>query len=168
MPSGKRTILTAENFTLGTGNVLAAFRTAAAGSAASIVSISRVEISQNSSTTLAMIRGAFSKRDTAGTFTLTSTTPQNAVLGGSASGLTGNTAPAGGDGRSGTNSSADSGGTYTDQLYFNFANLNGYIWKPDPEEELIVPASTVWCVRFLAAPGTTTGWTIAVHLEELG
>lgn len=164
---GKRTTLIAENMTLGTGSGLAAISTAAAGSLASIVQITRVEISQSGTTTLAMIRGAFSKRDTAGTYTMTATTPQPKAVGGSASGLTGNTAPAGGTARSGTASSADSGGTYTDGHYFNFANLNGYLWKPDPDEEIVVPASTVWVVRFLAAPGTLTGWTIAIDLEEL-
>lgn len=164
---GKTTILSDENMTLGTGNVLAAFRTAAAGSAAARVKIKRVEISQSGTTTLAMIRGELSTRDTAGTLTMTSKTPQNVTpLGGPASGLTGNTAPAGGDGRSGTNSSADSGGTYTQKLPFNFANTAGYLYKPDPGEEMVVPASTVFIVRLLATPGTTTGWTVSVHLEE--
>ena len=164
---GKITTLSAENMSLGTGNVLAAFRTAAAGSLAALVEVRRVEISQNGSTTSAQIRGAFSTRDTAGTLTLTSTTPKNiSPLGGSASGLSGNTAPAGGDGRSGTNSSADSGGTYTDHYPFNFNNLNGYLWVPTPDERIFVPASTVWCVRLLASPGTTTGWTICITLCE--
>lgn len=164
---GKRTILATENMTLGTGSILAAIQTAASGSLASIVRITRIEISQSGTTTLAMIRGAFSKRDTAGTLTTTSTSPQNKSVGGSASGLAGNIAPAGGTGRSGTASSADSGGTYTDQHPFNFANLNGYLWKPDPDEEIVVPPSTLWVVRFLAAPATLTGWTISIDLDEI-
>lgn len=165
---GKITTLFAENMTLGTGNVLAAFQTAAAGSAASLVRITRVEISQSGSTTLAQIRGAISQRTTAGTLTMTATTPQNAVMGGSASGLTGNVAPAGGTARSGTNSSADATGTYTDLRPFNFANLNGYLWKPDRDEEIIVPPSTLATVRLLATPGTATGWTVVVELDENG
>lgn len=165
---GRRTELTAENMTLSTGNVLAALQTAAANAAAAMVRVTRVEISQNGSTTLAMIRGAFSTRDTAGTLTTTSTTPLNKEpLAGPASGLAGNTSVIGGTARSGTNSSADSGGTYTNHHLFNFANLNGYLWKPDPKEEILIPASTVWCVRFLAAPGTLAGWTIAIDLEEM-
>lgn len=164
---GKRTSLVAENMTLGTGSILAAFQSAASGSLASIVAVTRVEISQSGSTSLAMIRGAFSKRDTAGTFTTTSTTPQPKAVGGAASGLAGNIAPAGGVGRSGTASSADSGGAYTDHHYFNFANVNGYLWKPDPDEEIVVPPSILWVCRFLAAPATLTGWTIAVDLDEL-
>lgn len=165
---GKRTSLVAENMTLTTGTLaIAAFQTAAAGSLASIVQITRVEISQNGSTTLQMIRGAFAKRDTAGTLTMTATSPQPRALAGSASGLVGNTAPAGAAGRSGTNASVDSGGTYTDHHYFNFANLNGYLWKPDPDEEIIVPASTLFVVRFLGVPTTLAGWTIAIDIEEL-
>jgi hypothetical protein len=165
---GKRTELAAENMTLTTGTLaIAAFQTAAAGSLASIVAVTRIEISQSGSTTLAMIRGAFGKRDTAGTLTMTATSPGPKAIGGAASGLAGNTAPAGGAGRSGTNASVDSGGTYTDLHPFAFANLNGYLWKPDPDEEVLVPASTLFVVRFLAAPATLTGWTIAIDLEEL-
>jgi hypothetical protein len=164
---GKRTVLSAENVTVGTGLILAAFQTAAAGSAASNIHVTRVEISQSGSTTLAMMRGDLATRDTAGTLTLTATTPRVIFpLGAAASGLTGNTAPAGGTGRSGTNSSADSGGTYTTIHQFNFANLNGYLWKPDPTEEVWVPPSTLFVVRLLATPGTTTGWTISVFLDE--
>lgn len=161
------TVLKGENLTLGTGNVLAAIRTAAAAAAAARVKVKRLEISQSGSTTLAMIRGQMATRDTAGTLTMTSLAPTNIQpLGGPASGLAGNVAPAGGDGRSGINSSADSGGTYTEVLPFNFPNTAGYLWKPDPTEEIWVPASTVFVVRFLATPGTTTGWTFALFLDE--
>lgn len=164
---GYRTILFAENMSLGTGNVLAAFQTAAVNSLAAFVEITRLEISQSGSTTIGMVRGEIATRDTAGTLTMTSTTPKKVrPLAGPASGLSGNTAPAGAAGRSGTNSSADSGGTYTTVMPFNFANLNGYLWKPDPSEQILVPPSTLLVVRFLASPGTTTGWTIALHLDE--
>lgn len=164
---GKMTVLSAEEFDLGTGNVLAAFRTNAAGSDASDVRVRRVEIFQNGTTTGEMVRGELATRDTAGTLTLTSTTPRViSRIGGAASGLSGNTAPAGGDGRSGTNSSADSGGTYSNIAYFNFYNLNGYLWKPDRDEEIVIPASTVFIVRFTAAPSSTADWGISVWLDE--
>lgn len=164
---GRITVLKGENQTLGTGNVLTAIRTAAAGSAAARVRVKRLEISQSGSTTLAMIRGEFATRDTAGTLTCTSLAPTNLRPGGGvASGLSGNTAPAGGDGRSGIISSADSGGTYTTLYPFNFPNTAGYLFKPDPDEQIEIPASTVFVVRFLATPGTTTGWTFALVLEE--
>lgn len=167
---GKRSILTAENMSLGTGSVLAGFQTAAAGAAASLVKVARVEVTQRGIATTAMCGLAFSTRNTSGTLTLTSTTPLTTQpVTGSASGLTGNTNILGGTARSGTNSSADSGGTYADYHYADFANLNGYLWKPDGYgEEDFIPPSTVWVVRFVTAPGTTTGWTIAVFLEEMG
>lgn len=164
---GRITVLKGENLTLGTGNVLAAFRTAAAGSAAARVKIKRLEISQSGSTTLAMIRAEIATRDAAGTLTMTSLAPTNLrPAGGPASGLAGNTAPAGGDGRSGINSSADSGGTYTSLYPFNFPNTAGYLFKPDPDEQIEIPASTVGIVRLLATPGTTTGWSFTLILEE--
>lgn len=166
---GKITVLGAENGTVGTGAVLAAFQTAATGTnAARDVFVKRVEISQSGSTTLAMIRGDFATRNTSGTFTTTATAPVVVrPLGGGASGFTGSTAPAGGTARSGTFSSADSGGTYTSTGHvFNFANTAGYLWKPDPSEEIWVPPSTLFVVRLLTAPGTTTGWTVAVWLDE--
>jgi hypothetical protein len=165
--SGRTSILFGENLTLGTGNVLAAFQTAAAAAAASNVRIKRLEISQSGSTTLAMIRGDISTRTTAGTFTVTAQTPTIVrPVGGAASGLTGNTAPAGGTARSGINSSADTTGTYTQLMPFSFANTAGYLFKPDPDEEIWIPPSTLATVRFLATPGTTTGWTFALWLVE--
>lgn len=154
---------------LGTGNGLLAFRTAAdLATAAGLIAIRRIEICQNAAAAAAQIRGALSTRDTAGTYTMTSVTPRAiSPLGGPASGLAGNTAPAGGAGRIGINSSADSGGTYTDHYHFNFNNLNGWLWVPTPEERIEVPPATVWVVRFLASPGTTTGWTVSVTYEEL-
>jgi hypothetical protein len=161
------TVLSAENVTLGTGNVLLAFQTAAAATtAAGIVKVKRVEISQNGTTTLAMIRGQLATRDLLGTLTMTATSPSNISPIGAGSGLTGNVAPAGGAARSGTNSSADTGGTYTGLHNFNFANTAGYLWKPDPEEEIYVPPGVLFIVRLLAAPATTAGWTFSMSLGE--
>jgi hypothetical protein len=163
---GKITVLSGENLTLGTGSVLAGFRPAAADAAASIIRVKRVEVSQSATTTLAMCRLAIGSRDTAGTLTVTSAAPNPATLGGPASGLTGATTFIGTAARSGINSSADSGGTYTNTIVAAFANTSGYIWKPDPEEEIRVTPAQVFVVRFLTAPGTTTGWTVTVTLSE--
>lgn len=164
---GKRTVLSASEMDLGTGNVLAAFRTAAAGSAGSHVRVSRIVVFQNGTASLEMCSVEVATRDTAGTLTMTSTTPRvHAPLGAAASGLSGNTAPASGDGRSGTNSSADSGGTYTTIFYEDFPNLNGWLWKPDPKEEIWVPPSTVFVVRMAQAPSSLLDWGISIWLEE--
>lgn len=164
---GLITVLKGENLTLGTGSVLAAIQTTAAGNAGARVRVKRLEISQNATTTLAMCRAEFATRDTAGTLTTTSLAPTALrPIAGQASGFSGNTSVIGGTGRSGINSSADSGGTYTSIYPFNFANTAGYLFKPDPDEEIEVPASTVFVVRFATAPGTTTGWTFSLVLVE--
>lgn len=166
MSYGRRYVLSGENLTLGTGSVLAAIQTAASG-AGSVIEILRIEVSQSATATAAQVRLAAGTRNTSGTLTVTSATPQNLTAGGPASGIAGNTAPAGGAGRCGVNSSADSGGTYTDIWPVATNNLNGWCWVPVPEERLLVPPSTLFTVRFLTAPGTTTGWTVAVVYQEL-
>lgn len=165
----RRYTLNGSNMTLGTGVVLAALRTAAdLATAAGMLRINRIEIGQNGTETSDMIRGEIVTRDTAGTLTMTSATPRAVEpLGGPASGLSGNTAPAGGAARCGVNSSADSGGTYTVIRAFDFNNLNGYLWVPTPEERIIVPPATVFGVRFAASPTSAAGWTIAIDYEEL-
>jgi hypothetical protein len=161
-------ILSGENQTVGTGNVLMAVNTAAtATAAAGIVKIKRIEISQSGSTTLAMIRGELATRNTAGTLTTTSKAPVNtSPVGGSTPALVGSTTQLATASSSGIISSADSGGTYTTVFPFNFPNTAGYLWKPDPEEEILMPAATVFVVRLLATPGTTTGWTFSMILGE--
>lgn len=164
---GKLTVLKGENLTLGTGNVLAVLSTPTAGSAGARLKVKRLEISQSGSTTLGMVRGEFFTRDNAGTLTTTSLAPTAIKpIGGAASAFAGNTSVIGGTARSGINSSADSGGTYTSIYPFNFPNTAGYLHKPAPDEEIEVPASTFFGVRLLASPATTTGWTFTLTLEE--
>lgn len=164
---GRISVLKGENLSTGTGYVLGAIYTPAAGTAGARVKVKRLEISQNATTTLAMVRGEFATRDTAGTLTTTSLAPTVIKpIGAAASAFSGNTSVIGGTARSGINSSADSGGTYTSIYPFNFPNTAGYLYKPAPDEEIEVPASTVFVVRFIAAPGTTTGWTFTLTLEE--
>ena len=164
---GRRYILPGENMTTGTGSVLAAIQSAAAGSAGAIIAIERIEVTQSHNTTSAQTRLVTGTRDTAGTLTMTSATPRPVVLTGPASGIAGNTAPAGGTARCGVNSSADSGGTYTDSYPVAPNNQGGYLWIATPEHKLILPPSTLFVVRFLAAPGDTAGWTISVWFDEI-
>lgn len=165
--SGRVTVLKGENLTLGTGNVLAALQTAAVNSLGAQTRVKRLEISQSGSTTLAMIRAEIATRDTAGTLTTTSAAPVAVrPVNGAPTGFSGNTNVLGGTARTGINSSADSGGAYTQLMPFNFANTAGYLFKPEPDEEIWIPPSTVAVVRLLATPGTTTGWTFALWLVE--
>lgn len=164
---GKSLELVGENMSLGTGNVLAALQTAASGSLAAHLHLNRLEISQSGTVTGQMIRAELATRDTAGTLTTTSKAPgAESPVGGPASGLSGNTNVLGAAGRSGINSSADSGGTYTTVRPCNFYNLNGYLWVPTERDRTWIPPSTVFVVRLLASPTTTTGWTIILGFEE--
>jgi hypothetical protein len=161
------TVLKGENQTMGTGSIMTAIQTAAANANGARIAIKRLEISQSGTATLAMVRAEIATRDTAGTLTLTSLAP-TAIrpVAGPASGIAGNTAPAGGTARSGITSSADSGGAYTTLYPFAFANTAGYLYKPAPDEEILIPASTLFVVRFVAAPGTLTGWTFTLTIDE--
>ena len=163
---GRRYILSGENLTLSTGSVLAALQTAAAAAAGSIIAIERIEVSQSHSTSTQNVRLAIGQRDTAGTLTVTSATPNPIVLGGPASGIAGGTSPLTAA-KSGVNSSADSGGTYTNTYVVNPNNQGGFAWVAIPEHKLILPPSTVLAVRFLAAPTDTAGWTVAIVFDEL-
>lgn len=157
-----------ENMTVGTGLVLAVVRTAADGvTAGGMLEILRLEISQSGTATAQQIRGEFFTRDTAGTLTTTATTPKPlSPLLGPASAFSGNIAPAGAAARSGTNSSADSGGTYVQHVPFNFNNLNGYLWIGTPDDRIYFPPATVCGVRLLASPTTTSGWTVNLVFRE--
>lgn len=163
---GRMYVLSGENLTLGTGSVLAALQTAAAAAAGSIISVHRIEVSQNHNNTSTQVRPEISSRNTSGTLTVTSATPNPLAIGGPASGIAGGTSPLTAA-KSGVNSSADSGGTYVDLWPMNTNNLGGWLWKPTPAEQILLPPSTVLTVRFVAAPGDTAGWTVAVVFEEL-
>ncbi len=162
---GRRYVLSGENMSLGTGNVLAALQPTASG-AGSLLAIDRVEVSQSHSTTSAQIRVALANRNTAGTLTVTSTAANPVVLGGPASAITGGTSPLTA-GKSGINSSADSGGTYIDGPVFAANNQGGYAWIITPDYRLIVPAGVVFAVILVGTPSDTAGWDINVYFDEI-
>jgi hypothetical protein len=165
---GRMYSLSEPSFTVGTGNVFAAIRTAAdAVTAAGMLKIHRIMIGQSGTTTAEMCRVVVGARDTAGTLTMTATAPRPLHLGGPASAITGATAPAGTASRSGTDSSADSGGTYTDTIQDTFHNLNGWLYIPTPEDRIIVPPASVFVIRLAATPTGTTGWHFSCVFEEM-
>lgn len=163
---GRRYIISGENLSLGTGDVLLAFQPAAAGSAGSIIEVERVEITQNATATPAQARISLGSRTTAGTLTMTAATPNPLVLGGPASAISGGTSPLTAA-KAGVNSSADSGGTYTATWPCNPNNQCGYLWIPIPEHKLLVLPGELFVVYFLAPPGTTTGWTVTAAIHEV-
>ena len=132
----------------------------------SIIEVERVEVTQNATATSAQTRLFLGSRNTSGTLTMTSATPNPIVLGGPASGISGGTAPTTAA-KSGVNSSADSGGTYVQTYVVNPNNQGGFLWIPVPEHKLIVVPGVVFAVGFVAAPGTTTGWTVTVVFHEV-
>ena len=163
---GRRYALSGENLSLGTGYVMAALQPAAAGAAGSWIEIERVEVTQNATATSAQARITLGFRTTATTLTVTSATPAPLIGGGPASGIAGGTAPTTAA-TCGVNSSADSGGTYVNTWPCNPNNQGGFLWIPIPEHKLIVPPGVIFVVRHIAAPGTTTGWTVVVIYHEV-
>ena len=164
---GRLYSLLGENLTLGTGYVLATIQpVSAVPSAGSVIAIRRVEVAQSHNTTSAMVRLALSSRNTAGTLTVTSATPSPIVVGGTASAIAGST-NALTAGKCGVNSSADSGGAYTDIWYSAPNVLNGWLFVPTPPEIILAVTGYVFCVRLLAAPGDTAGWDVSVLFEEI-
>ncbi len=163
---GRRYVLTGENLTTGTGSVLAAIQPAAAGSAGSWLEVERVEVTQSHNATPAQVRLAIGSRNTAGTLTVTSATPNPLTLGAPASGVAGGTSPLSAA-TCGVNSSADSGGTYINTYVVAPNNQGGFLMIPIPEHKIIVPPGLVFVVRFLAAPGDTAGWDVAVYYHEV-
>lgn len=163
---GRKYILSGENLTLGTGSVLAAIQPAAAGSAGSILAIDRVEVSQSHNAVAVQVRLALASRNTAGTLTVTSATPNPVVFGAPASGIAGGTSPLTAA-KCGVNSSADSGGTYINGPVFAPNNLGGFAWIVTPDYRLIIPSGVVFVVLMLAAPGDTAGWSVNVYFDEI-
>ena len=162
---GLKYILSGENMTVGTGYVLAAIQPTASG-VGSVLAIDRVEVSQSHNTTSAQVRVTLATRNTSGTLTTTSATPFPVVLGGTASAITGGT-NALTAGKCGVNSSADSGGTYTQGAVFAPNNQGGLAWIITPDYRLILPPSTIFVVQLLAAPSDTAGWDVNVYYEQM-
>jgi hypothetical protein len=162
---GRRYVLSGENLTMGTGSVLAAMQTDAAGVAGSMVEVERVDVSQSGTATAAQVRLLLSSRNALGTLTVTAATPRPLVIGGPASGVVGGTSPLTA-GTCGVASTADTGGTYTDLFPFAANNLGGFSYLAIPEHVIELQPSTLFVVRFAAPPGTLTGWDVAVVFHE--
>ena len=133
--------------------------------AGSVLAIRRVEITQNANATSAQVRAALSLR-TGGNLTVATVTPTPRKYGGAASAIAGiaGTLAAG---KCGITGSADATPTYVDYVSAAFNALNGWLWIPVPEEILYVTNAVAFVVRFLADPGTLTGWNCTLTFEEV-
>lgn len=147
-------------------NVLAGiYPVATPPAAGSVLRINRVEISQNANVTSAMVRAALSAR-TGGNLTVATVTPSPAMIGGAASAIAG-VAGTLAAGKCGIIGSADATPTYVDLKVAAFNALNGWLWIPTPEERIYLTGAVAFVVRFLADPGTLTGWNCTVNFEEI-
>ncbi len=96
--------------------------------------------------------------------TFTSTTPAPVRIGAVASGITGSTSNAASS--SGTDSSANSGGTFTVLGQDGFNNLNGWLWVATPDEQIIVGPDLTFCLQLQGTPTTLTNWSAQVTFSE--
>ena len=145
--------------------LIAIYPVATPPAAGSVLAINRVEIGQSANVTSAMVRAAISMR-TGGNLTVATVTPSPTMLGGAASAIAG-VAGTLAAGKCGITVSADATPTYVDLITASFNALNGWIWIPTPSERIYVTGAVALCVRFLADPGTMTGWNCVVNFEEI-
>lgn len=99
--------------------------------------------------------------------TLTSATPAKLSTGDPASNITGGTA--GAAGTAGVNASAEGAGAKTVLVVDSFNNLNGWIWVPTPDEQIIMPAgaSSGLGLFLISTPTTLTSWNAGITYQEL-
>jgi hypothetical protein len=153
------TVVTAVNVLVGI------YPVATPPAAGSVLAINRVEITQNANTTSAQVRAVLSAR-TGGNLTVATITPSAAMYGGSASAIAG-VAGTLAAGKCGITGSADATPTYVDLVAASFNALNGWLWIPTPSERIFMTGAVAFVVRFLADPGTLTGWNCTVNYEEI-
>jgi hypothetical protein len=99
--------------------------------------------------------------------TVTSATPAKSVLLDGAAQITGGAA--GAAGTAGVNASAEGAGAKTVIIPDTFSVLNGYLWTPTPDEQLMMSASSAsgLGLHLPAAAGTLSGWNTGVTYAEL-
>jgi hypothetical protein len=137
---------------------------ATASTRASFIRIVRAWVSQETTETSEQLGIQLGQKVTAfGTYT--ATTPVSHALGSAASGIAGGTA--GASATSGTDATAEGGGTFTPIIEDGFNNLNGWLWVPTPAEYILLTADTAVALKLVAAPTVLTGWTAGLTFEEL-
>jgi len=133
--------------------------------AGSVLAINRVEITQGANATSAMVRASLAAR-TGGNLTVATVTPSAAMYGGAASAIAG-VAGTLAAGKCGITGSADATPGYVSLVEAAFNALNGWLWIPTPAERIFLTGAVAFVVRFLADPGTLTGWNCTVNFEEI-
>jgi len=133
-------------------------------SRASLLSILRMTVSQQGTSTSQQLAVRWGLKASAfGTFT--AATPSPAVLNAVASAITGSTTNAASS--AGTNASANGAGTLTVMGQEGFNNLNGWLWVPTPDEQVLVGPDLTFLLQLQGTPTTLTGWNATLFFEEL-
>jgi len=133
-------------------------------SRASLLSIYRMTCSQSGTSTSQQLAVRWGLKASAfGTFT--STTPSPVVLNGVASAITGSTSNAASS--CGTDASANGAGTLTVMGQEGFNNLNGWLWVPTPDEQILVGPDLTFVLQLQGTPTTLTGWNATLFFEEI-
>ncbi len=127
--------------------------------------ILRIWVSQTGSTTSAMQRIQLVTQVTAFP-TLTAATPAAHNRADSVSAILGGTA--GAAGTAGVNASAEGAGAKTVIFSDGFNVLNGWLWVPTPEEQIVLPPGYAQGlgVYFPAAPASLTAWNVGLSYRE--
>ena len=97
--------------------------------------------------------------------TYTSATPASHEPGGPASSISGGTS--GAAATAGTDASAEGAGTVTPVIHEGFNNLNGYVWIPTLEEQIIINPDIAVILKLVGTPATLTNWEAGMTFEEL-
>lgn len=132
-------------------------------SRASLLRVTRMWCSQAGTATSQQLAVRWGLQASAfGTFT--STTPAPLKINAVASGIAGSTSVAAAS--AGTDSSANSGGTFTTLGQDGFNNLNGWLWVPTPEDQIWVGPDLTFCLQLQGTPTTLTNWSAGITFAE--
>ena len=137
-------------------------------STTSSLKILRCWVSQNGTTTSEQEGVAIYFQPKA-TGTFTGVTPfQHGGINDSASSIVSGTS--GAAGTAGINASAEGTGTIIYGPSDGFNNLNGWVWVPTPDENIIISASSAsgFGLMLTASPTTKTLWNAGVTWHEIG
>jgi len=131
------------------------------------IKILRAEVSQHANATSAQQRILMGTK--ASVFqTVVTATPKPINLSDPASGIVGISGSIAA-GKCGINASAEGAGTLTDLYNGAFNVLNGWLWIPTPDEQIIINGGSAqaFALQFPAAPTTLTGWNAEVTFAEV-
>lgn len=163
---GRKYVVTAADITVG-ATTLVWINPPASG--IKEIRITRVEVSFLENATSAQQRVQLVTQVSAFPTLTAGATPRALDLGMPASVIT--SATTGAAGTAGVDASAEGAGGKTVRHEAAFNVLNGWLWVPTPDGEIVLPSSnptpTGFGVYFPVAPTTVDGWSCTVEFEEV-